>query len=189
MAVIHCPIPNYVSDYVKVTSWERMDGFLISPSITADVTEKSKYGMLDNGDLYIKDTTEHDSTYNFRCHVENSVTKEKRTSRNYARVIVTEPHHSQAPRITRRTNRITVWPGERVTLPCIAQGYPVPNYRWRKHFGDDLILPGLGATERQEGGILIFGEITPSDAGKYTCYVSNTMGEDKMETEIVVQGR
>lgn len=45
--------------------------------------------MLDNGDLYIKDTTEHDGSYNFRCHVENTVTKEKRNSRNYARVIVT----------------------------------------------------------------------------------------------------
>ncbi|GIY64324.1 down syndrome cell adhesion molecule-like protein Dscam2 [Caerostris extrusa] len=94
----------------KVTSWERMDGFLISSSIVS-----GKYGLLDNGDLYIKDTTEHDGTYNFRCHVENSVTKEKRTSRNYARIIVTDPHHSQAPRITRRTNRITVWPGQRVT--------------------------------------------------------------------------
>ncbi|GIX75362.1 down syndrome cell adhesion molecule-like protein Dscam2, partial [Caerostris extrusa] len=76
-------IPNYVSDYVKeITSWERMDGFLIS-------SQHRKYGLLDNGDLYIKDTTEHDGTYNFRCHVENSVTKEKRTSRNYARIIVT----------------------------------------------------------------------------------------------------
>lgn len=45
--------------------------------------------MLGNGDLYVKDTTEHDSTYSFRCHLENTVTREKKISKNYARVIVT----------------------------------------------------------------------------------------------------
>lgn len=45
--------------------------------------------MLDSGDLFIKDTSEHDNTYSFRCHVENTVTKDKRISKNYARVIVT----------------------------------------------------------------------------------------------------
>ena len=45
--------------------------------------------MLDNGDLYVKDASEHDNTYSFRCHVENTITKEKKISKNYARVIVT----------------------------------------------------------------------------------------------------
>ncbi|KFM72613.1 Down syndrome cell adhesion molecule-like protein Dscam2, partial [Stegodyphus mimosarum] len=182
MAVLHCPIPTYVSDYVTVTSWERMDGFLITPLIVS-----GKYGMLDNGDLYIKDTTAHDSSYSFRCHTENSVTKEKRISRNYARIIVTDPHHSQAPRITRRSIRVATRAGHRTTLACVAQGYPIPNYRWIKHFGDELNMPGLGSSVRQEGGILIFEKTLPSHAGKYTCYVSNTMGEDKMETELVVE--
>ncbi len=33
MAVLRCPIPSFVSDYVIVTSWERIDGFLITPGI------------------------------------------------------------------------------------------------------------------------------------------------------------
>lgn len=33
MAVLRCPIPSFVEDYVKVTSWERVDGFLITPGI------------------------------------------------------------------------------------------------------------------------------------------------------------
>lgn len=45
--------------------------------------------MLDNGDLYVKDASEHDNTYSFRCHSENTITKEKKISKNYARVIVT----------------------------------------------------------------------------------------------------
>lgn len=45
--------------------------------------------MLEGGDLYIRDTTEHDGSYSFRCHTENIVTKEKKVSMNYSRVIVT----------------------------------------------------------------------------------------------------
>lgn len=32
IAVLRCPIPSSVSDYVKVISWERIDGFMITPS-------------------------------------------------------------------------------------------------------------------------------------------------------------
>ncbi|GFT05477.1 down syndrome cell adhesion molecule-like protein Dscam2 [Nephila pilipes] len=84
MALLRCPIPSFVSDYVKVTSWERIDGFLITPGIIS-----GKYGILQNGDLYIRDTTEHDSSYSFRCHTENSVTREKKVSTNYSKIIVT----------------------------------------------------------------------------------------------------
>lgn len=33
MAVLRCPIPSFVQDYVQVISWERVDGFLITPGI------------------------------------------------------------------------------------------------------------------------------------------------------------
>lgn len=31
MAVLRCPIPSTVTDYVRVTSWERIDGYMITP--------------------------------------------------------------------------------------------------------------------------------------------------------------
>lgn len=30
IAVLRCPIPSSVTDYVKVISWERIDGFMIT---------------------------------------------------------------------------------------------------------------------------------------------------------------
>lgn len=45
--------------------------------------------MLESGDLYIRDTTDHDGSYTFRCHTENIVTKEKKVSMNYSRIIIT----------------------------------------------------------------------------------------------------
>ncbi|KAF8796621.1 Down syndrome cell adhesion molecule like protein [Argiope bruennichi] len=182
MAVIRCPIPSFVSDYVKVTSWERIDGFLITPGIIS-----AKYGMLESGDLYIRDTTEHDGSYSFRCHTENTVTKEKKVSMNYSRVIVTEPHHNQPPRITRRLNRVLVQMGHRATLPCIAQGYPVPAYRWHRAQADQRPLPDHTISVSQEGGVLIFHKVVPSDTGRYVCHVTNVMGEDKVDTELIVE--
>lgn len=45
--------------------------------------------MLENGDLYLQDITDHANLLSFRCHTENSVTREKKVSTNYSRIIVT----------------------------------------------------------------------------------------------------
>nr|XP_021002533.2 Down syndrome cell adhesion molecule-like protein Dscam2 [Parasteatoda tepidariorum] len=182
MAVLHCPIPSYISDYVKVTSWERMDGFIIKLN-----TISGKYGMLYDGDLYIKDAGLQDSRHSFRCHMENSVTKEKHSSINFARIIVTEPRHNEAPKIMKSSTQITARSGERVTLACVAQGSPVPSYRWQKYSNIPLSLFSLDSSIRQENGILIFESIKYSHGGKYSCFVSNTMGEDKIDFELTIE--
>lgn len=102
---------------------------------------------------------------------------------------IEETHHSQPPRITRRINRVTFQAGNRATVACIAQGYPVPNYRWRRHLADEMTVSGIGSSIRQESGILTFEKVSVLNSGKYTCYVSNTMGDDKMDVEIVVEGK
>ncbi|GIZ03332.1 down syndrome cell adhesion molecule-like protein Dscam2 [Caerostris extrusa] len=179
MALLRCPIPSFVSDYVKVTSWERIDGFLITleslvlPFHAIKLIQclffpkAGKYGILQNGDLYIRDTTEHDSSYSFRCHTENSVTREKKVSTNYSKIIVTEPHHNQPPRIMRRSSRVSVPVGQKATLSCLAQGHPVPTYRWHKVAGELRSLPELGSSVRQEGGVLVFHKVVSADGGTY----------------------
>nr|XP_042906008.1 Down syndrome cell adhesion molecule-like protein Dscam2 [Parasteatoda tepidariorum] len=182
MALLRCPIPSFVSDYVKVASWERIDGFLITPGIIS-----GKYGMLQNGDLYIRDTTEHDSVYTFRCHAENIVTREKKVSMTYAKVIVTEPHHNQPPRIITRSSRVSVPVGQKATLSCLAQGHPIPTYRWHKVAGELRSVPELGSTVRQEGGVLVFHKVVSADGGTYICEVSNSVGQDKVEAELIIE--
>nr|XP_042906082.1 Down syndrome cell adhesion molecule-like protein Dscam2 [Parasteatoda tepidariorum] len=182
MGVLRCPIPSFASDYVRVTSWERIDGFLITSGIIS-----AKYGMLESGDLYIRDTTEHDGSYSFRCHTEDFITKEKKVSTNYSKIIVTEPRHNQPPRIARRLTRVSVPVGHRATLPCIAQGYPIPTYRWHRAQADQRPLPDHTISVSQEGGILIFHKVVPSDTGHYACHVTNVMGEDKVEFELIVE--
>ncbi|GFR05888.1 down syndrome cell adhesion molecule-like protein Dscam2 [Trichonephila clavata] len=183
MAILRCPIPSFVSDYVRVTSWERVDGFLITPGIIS-----GKYGMLENGDLYFRDVSERDSTFSFRCHTENFITREKKISTNYSKIVVTEPHHNQPPRIIRRSTRVKATNGHRATLTCIAQGHPVPIYKWHRSTAGQRILSDLDSSIRQEGGVLIFNKVSRSDAGRYSCHVSNAVGEDRADMELVVEG-
>lgn len=49
------------------------------------------------------------------------------------RIIITEPKSDVQPRITiDKYSAKTVVLGKDVTLPCIAQGYPVPEYHWMR---------------------------------------------------------
>ncbi|GBM69793.1 Down syndrome cell adhesion molecule-like protein Dscam2 [Araneus ventricosus] len=99
----------------------------------------------------------------------------------------TKPHHNQPPRIIRRSSRVKATNGHRATLTCIAQGYPVPAYRWHRSAGGQRILSDLDASVRQEGGVLIFNKVSRGDAGRYSCHVSNAVGEDRADMELLVE--
>nr|XP_042908765.1 Down syndrome cell adhesion molecule-like protein Dscam2 isoform X1 [Parasteatoda tepidariorum] len=182
MAILRCPIPSSVSDYVRVVSWERIDGIMITSS-----TLNAKYGMLENGDLYLIDTTDHANTFSFRCHTENILTREKKMSMNYSRIIVTDPHHAQPPRIVQRSSIVTATIGQKTTLSCIAQGHPVPRYRWHKLVGNQPVSLQMSSSARQDGGVLVFHKTVSSDSGRYVCHVSNSMGEDSVQIELIIE--
>lgn len=101
---------------------------------------------------------------------------------------IPEPKLNQSPTIIRRSARVTANIYTRITLACIAQGYPVPVFRWDRSLGGHGILSETGSNVRQEDGVLIFNKIQRSDAGRYSCHVSNTMGEDRIEIELFVEG-
>ncbi|GFW14877.1 down syndrome cell adhesion molecule-like protein Dscam2 [Trichonephila clavipes] len=98
-----------------------------------------------------------------------------------------EPHHNQPPRIIRRSTRVKATNGHRATLTCIAQGHPVPIYKWHRATAGQRILSDLDSSVRQEGGVLIFNKVSRSDAGRYSCLVSNAVGEDRADMELVVE--
>lgn len=103
--------------------------------------------------------------------------------------LISEPHHNQPPRIIRRSSRVSVPAGQKATLSCMAQGNPVPTYRWHKVAGELRTLPDLGSTVRQEGGVLVFPKVVAADAGTYICEVTNSVGQDKVEAELIVEGK
>ncbi|XP_071040308.1 cell adhesion molecule Dscam1 isoform X2 [Parasteatoda tepidariorum] len=182
MGLLQCTPPSFVKDYVRITSWERVDGFLITPD-----SMSGKYGILEDGSLYFRNVRERDTTFSFRCHSENVITREKKISSNYSRVIITESHYNQPPRIIHRSSRVRAQVGHRTTLSCIAQGIPVPVYRWYRIVPGQRTLSDVAVTVKQEDGVLKFNKVKPSDAGQYSCQVTNTVGEDRANVELLVE--
>ncbi|KAG7234543.1 hypothetical protein INR49_003929 [Caranx melampygus] len=78
----------------------------------------------------------------------------------------------------------SVTKGETAVLQCIAGGSPPPRLNWTK---DDSPLV---VTERHffaaANQLLIIVDVTEADTGKYTCEMSNTLGTERGNIQLVV---
>lgn len=73
------------------------------------------------------------------------VSGEVQVSTYPGRVIVTEPKDNVQPRITvDKYNARRIVLGEDVTLPCVAQGHPVPSYYWKREIQSQNVPVALG---------------------------------------------
>ncbi|XP_017553323.1 leucine-rich repeats and immunoglobulin-like domains protein 2 [Pygocentrus nattereri] len=83
----------------------------------------------------------------------------------------------ETPSFQRPLEDRTVARGETAVLQCIARGSPAPRLNWTKDDGPLLL------TERHffaaANQLLIIVDARPSDAGKYTCVMSNTLGTER----------
>uniref|UniRef100_A0A8D0P964 Hemicentin-1 n=1 Tax=Sus scrofa TaxID=9823 RepID=A0A8D0P964_PIG len=76
--------------------------------------------------------------------------------------------------------------GQRVDLPCSAQGTPLPVITWFKG-GSAVLTDGLQHISHPDGTLGI-KQVTLSDAGVYTCVATNIAGSDETEITLHVQG-
>ncbi|XP_015198250.2 leucine-rich repeats and immunoglobulin-like domains protein 2 isoform X1 [Lepisosteus oculatus] len=83
----------------------------------------------------------------------------------------------ETPSFVRPLEDRTVARGETAVLQCIAGGSPAPRLNWTKDDGPLIV------TERHffaaANQLLIIVDAGPSDAGKYTCIMSNTLGTER----------
>uniref|UniRef100_A0A1B0GF86 Ig-like domain-containing protein n=1 Tax=Glossina morsitans morsitans TaxID=37546 RepID=A0A1B0GF86_GLOMM len=127
-AVLKCQVPSYMSEFVMVTAWVQDTGMHLYPN--TDIG--GKYTVLANGELYINNAGTNDAYKSYTCRTVNRLTGEIQISTYPGRIIVTEPKGMVQPRINveKHSMRHVVLNGQ-TTLPCIAQGHPVPTYRSR----------------------------------------------------------
>uniref|UniRef100_A0A8C3QNH6 Hemicentin 1 n=1 Tax=Cyanoderma ruficeps TaxID=181631 RepID=A0A8C3QNH6_9PASS len=79
------------------------------------------------------------------------------------------------PRIQRGPRVLKVQAGQRVELPCSAQGIPAPSVSWFRDRGKFLQSPD---------GALGISSIQLPDAGTYTCVATNSAGSDTAEVTV-----
>lgn len=76
--------------------------------------------------------------------------------------------------------------GQRVDLPCSAQGTPLPVITWFK--GGSAVLTDRLQHISHPDGTLGIKQVMLSDAGVYTCVATNIAGSDETEITLHVQG-
>lgn len=178
--VLRCHIPSFVEDYVSVASWVAEDGHVHSRE-----NNGGRFFLTAHGDLYVANAVSADSNRSYRCKTVHRLTGETRLS-SPGRVIVTDPKSSVPPRITHTKPIVHVQEGNHVELPCAAQGYPTPTYRWLRIHGKEATPVQPNARVRQILSLLVLDKVRLEDSGTYRCLVFNSMGEERVEVVLRV---
>lgn len=182
-AVLQCHIPSFVKEYVSVTSWIRDDGL----NIQSDTISGSRYSVFQTGELHIRHvepTT--DGRRKYYCQTMHRISGEVKRSSSFGQLVVTDPHSNFPPRIINRKPSVIIRQGETVELPCAAEGYPLPTITWYKEQGSQSTPIQTNQRYLQLGGTLVIQKTVIQDSGKYACFVNNTVGQEKVETDLLV---
>ncbi|VTJ81530.1 Hypothetical predicted protein, partial [Marmota monax] len=90
-----------------------------------------------------------------------------------------------SPKIQNGPKHMKVQVGQRVDIPCNAQGSPLPVITWFKG-GSTMLVDGVPHINNPDG-MLSINQAVPSDAGTYTCVATNIAGSDEAEIILHVQ--
>ncbi|XP_046582612.1 Down syndrome cell adhesion molecule homolog [Haliotis rubra] len=175
-AVLHCEInPYYLKNYVDVIGWSRG---------TQRVQPGGRVSILPDGRLHLRDVRDTDGMSTYQCHTRNILTGEEKMS-SFAYLKVHDPPATQiSPTIDDILPDLAITEGDTVELPCVSsQGNPSPTYRWSRD-GLDVVINDVRIQQR--GGNLKIINSTISDSGLYSCSASNSRGEAKENTKLVV---
>nr|XP_012216025.1 PREDICTED: Down syndrome cell adhesion molecule-like protein Dscam2 isoform X11 [Linepithema humile] len=191
-AILKCSIPSYIAEFVTVEAWIREDGEVYLQEDPA-LGQDGKYLVLPSGELHIRDVGPEDGYKTYQCRTKHRLTGETRLSATKGRLVITEPVTSTKPKFpmtenSRTYTTYTVQHEQPLTLPCPAQAFPVPSYRWYKFIeGTSRRQPvQLNERVRQVSGTLIIREARVEDSGKYLCIVNNSVGGESVETVLTV---
>ncbi|CAB3255827.1 unnamed protein product [Arctia plantaginis] len=80
----------------------------------------------------------------------------------------------------------TVIEGESLIIECIAEGFPIPKYNWRKVPNNKLGDENKNSTWQQNNSIIRFHSVKSEDAGVYQCNANNYAGNTTEYIEIKV---
>ena len=72
-----------------------------------------------------------------------------------------------------------------VVLTCEATGDPKPSVTWSKDGNSSIPR----AQFRNDDHILVIQEVAPSDGGIYECRVSNSFGQRRTATAVIIAGK
>ncbi|XP_045126204.1 Down syndrome cell adhesion molecule-like protein Dscam2 isoform X42 [Portunus trituberculatus] len=186
-AIIKCEIPSFVADFVGVQAWVDSEGQTYYPN-SHNPNYDGKYLVLPSGELHIRSVSSEDGFKSYKCRTVHRLTQETRLSATAGRLVISEPVAFSGPKVPSQDLIRTSHPqGSSLSLFCVSQGHPVPQFRWFK-FNENgrKASVELGERIKQVGGTLIIREAKVEDSGKYLCVVNNSVGGESVETVLTV---
>jgi hypothetical protein len=172
-SVINCLYRN--------TNTEDINYIWFFNSLTQKVQQSKERFISRNGNLYFSRVTNGDAG-NYICAVATSNPELRyvpsQTSEATRLEIAGSQGSERDPRIwpefpqvfpNRKLPRI----GSNVTIECIAEGYPIPSYKWYRIIDDQKIQLQSKALLINLNRVLVLPNVQREDAGFYHCYVEN----------------
>ncbi|KAL7034690.1 hypothetical protein ACKWTF_008060 [Chironomus riparius] len=186
--IIKCIIPQFVKDYVRVTSWLEEPLYNIYPTLEGD----SKFHMLPTGELVVINVTQYDAQKAFRCRTLHSLTQDVVISNSVGRIQLTEMKEPVPPIMNDKIKYITVRLKESVVIPCVAYANPKPIYRWyyrNKHGRNEsiehIVMTTSGRYKVKESRLII-QSIEQSDNAIFYCIATNEQGSETLEIQLKI---
>ncbi|XP_055385270.1 cell adhesion molecule Dscam2 isoform X2 [Condylostylus longicornis] len=183
-ALLRCVVPEYVKQYVTVSSWYKGDEVLL-PDLS-DIA--GRYVVLSSsGDLYIRSVRSEDAIVKFSCLTTNTLSGERQRSDSVS-LTFKELGKNMAPRTTQKpVTEIIVERGNDVHLPCNIQGNPLPVFTWYRVSDSDALYP-IPSSQRVivSRTLLLIKNADDRDTGKWICQASNQFGEQRIEIRLIV---
>jgi len=205
-AVLKCQVPSQLRQFVRTEAWIRDSSLEITST-------NDKYSFFQTGELHVKEIATADSFSKFKCRVKNILTGERKLSSTSASIVISTPTSSIAPRVLHSMNSLEVneQNSRLVEIPCAAESWPLPSYRWYKLNGvedgplTNTLNSALNLNKRQllgiysinqtnsklnnqaeigSSGSLILRNLRATDSAHYVCIAFNSLGEFTVDTEL-----
>uniref|UniRef100_T1IT69 Down syndrome cell adhesion molecule-like protein Dscam2 n=1 Tax=Strigamia maritima TaxID=126957 RepID=T1IT69_STRMM len=179
-AILKCHLPPFIGSHVIVSAWIKNNAVKIDST-----TNDNKYSIFSD-ELFVSNVDENDAASSFRCETTNTLTKETKLSSTAGKLFVSDPKSPVAPRIIDSIVSVSANAISDVILPCIVQGFPVPELEWFVKTNNEQSVPVVFGDRifKSENSIKI-KQIQTN--GIYVCEAKNSIGKDKKEINVTVR--
>ncbi|XP_027200457.2 cell adhesion molecule Dscam1-like isoform X1 [Dermatophagoides pteronyssinus] len=178
---LKCQIPAFVREYVHVIAWLKEDTILATHLSPKD----SRYVILDNGDLLIRNSSRSDNGY-YRCQTRHELSQETVLSSIEGHFIVNDVISGVSPRITSQSP-IKTQLGHSAQLLCVTKAWPQATVRWFQASESGLITPIRPSTNVQIFDSFVdIRHVTEQHSGNWICVANNSLGEERAYIELYV---
>lgn len=96
--------------------------------------------------------------------------------------VIAVPNLSAPPRWELQPEDVTATAGSNVTMTCSAKGSPEPSVTWQKLDSNNPMVPAKNRDGVGGSSVVAISNVGKHHQGRYSCLVSNGIGEDLSKT-------